>query len=86
MGAGEVHVLYSIFSISICSFNVLFVLFISLLYFLFLVSICSLISFFAQVKFMGQEENTELREKLEELEEDITDQQAGDLEKILKRS
>ena len=29
------------------------------------------------VKFMGQEENTELREKLEELEEDITDQQAG---------
>ena len=28
------------------------------------------------VKFMGQEENTELREKLEELEEDITDQQA----------
>ena len=38
------------------------------------------------VKFMGQEENTELREKLEELEEDITDQQAGDLEKILTRS
>lgn len=35
---------------------------------------------------MGQEENTELREKLEELEEDITDQQAGDLEKILRRS
>ena len=33
---------------------------------------------------MGQEENTELREKLEELEEDITDQQAGDLEKILR--
>ena len=29
------------------------------------------------VKFMGQEENTELREKLEDLEEDITDQQAG---------
>ena len=28
------------------------------------------------VKFMGQEENIELREKLEELEEDITDQQA----------
>ena len=28
-----------------------------------------------QVKFMGQEENTELREKLEILEEDITDQQ-----------
>merc|ERR1711936_699360 len=28
------------------------------------------------VKFMGQEENTELREKLEDLEEDITDQQA----------
>ena len=27
------------------------------------------------VKFMGQEENTELREKLEVLEEDITDQQ-----------
>ena len=27
------------------------------------------------VKFMGQEENTELREKLEILEEDITDQQ-----------
>ena len=27
------------------------------------------------VKFMGQEENTELREKLELLEEDITDQQ-----------
>ena len=35
---------------------------------------------------MGQEENTELREKLEELEEDITDQQAVDLEKILRRS
>ena len=35
---------------------------------------------------MGQEENTELREKLEELEEDITDQQAGDLGKILGRS
>ena len=34
------------------------------------------------VKFMGQEENTELREKLEDLEEDITDQQAG----ILRRS
>ena len=31
------------------------------------------------VKFMGQEENTELREKLEDLEEDITDQQAGTL-------
>ena len=29
------------------------------------------------VKFMGQEENTELREKLEDLEEDITDQQVG---------
>ena len=28
-----------------------------------------------QVKFMGQEENTELREKLENLEEDIQDQQ-----------
>jgi hypothetical protein len=27
------------------------------------------------VKFMGQEENTELREKLENLEEDIQDQQ-----------
>ena len=26
---------------------------------------------------MGQEENTELREKLEILEEDITDQQVG---------
>ena len=34
------------------------------------------------VKFMGQEENTELREKLEDLEEDITDQQAG----ILRRT
>ena len=29
------------------------------------------------VKFMGQEENTELREKLEILEEDITDQQVS---------
>ena len=36
------------------------------------------------VKFMGQEENTELREKLEELEEDITDQQAGLLTIIIK--
>ena len=35
------------------------------------------------VKFMGQEENTELREKLEELEEDITDQQAGILRIII---
>ena len=31
------------------------------------------------VKFMGQEENTELREKLEILEEDIQDQQVGEL-------
>ena len=29
------------------------------------------------VKFMGQEENTELREKLELLDEDIQDQQVG---------
>ena len=29
------------------------------------------------VKFMGQEENTELREKLEILEEDITDRQVS---------
>ena len=31
------------------------------------------------VKFMGQEENTELREKLEVLEEDIMDQQVHKL-------
>ena len=31
------------------------------------------------VKFMGQEENTELREKLEVLEEDIMDQQVQQL-------
>ena len=34
------------------------------------------------VKFMGQEENTELREKLEILEEDITDQQVGNRDKL----
>ena len=31
------------------------------------------------VKFMGQEENTELREKLELLDEDIQDQQVAKL-------
>ena len=35
------------------------------------------------VKFMGQEENTELREKLAELEEDITDQQVELLTKAI---
>ena len=45
MGAGEVHVLYQLFFISFCSFNVLFILFIFLFDFLFLVSNCSLISF-----------------------------------------
>ena len=34
------------------------------------------------VKFMGQEENTELREKLEVLEEDITDQQVPPIVQI----
>ena len=35
------------------------------------------------VKFMGQEENTELREKLELLEEDITDQQVVPIDESL---
>ena len=37
------------------------------------------------VKFMGQEENTELREKLEILEEDITDQQVGNGDKLFPK-
>ena len=45
MGAGEVHVLYLLFLISISSFNVLFVNFIFLFDIPFSVSICSLTSF-----------------------------------------
>ena len=36
------------------------------------------------VKFMGQEENTELREKLELLDEDIQDQQVCIIYRIIK--